>query len=370
MKLIIPDYYNEFYCIAERCKDSCCKGWELDIDDDTFDYYETIDGDFGERLKSVMVRGEDETDTCNTFRLINNSCPFLNSRGLCDIYIELGKEHLCKVCRDYPRFSLEYGDILEKSLALSCEAVCELVFKREDKIGIIELEIERVESLESDFPIFAEEIRYARDKLLEILSDRSCKLHDRIKKFLVFSENFQSCLNDKAEGESFLDEVKNFEIEINSTKKADTSELISEAIYILEGLEILGDDWLVAVNRLKNEAREETLSKLIEYSKTNKSIDIWFEHILKYFTFRYFTKAVYDADVLSRAKFIFFSYFIISLLLSIRYAKKKELAIEDIIYATKVYSKEVEHSLYNISYLQEEFIFSEKFSIDNIISIF
>ena len=35
MKLRVPDYYDEFQCIADKCSDNCCiGGWEIDIDED------------------------------------------------------------------------------------------------------------------------------------------------------------------------------------------------------------------------------------------------------------------------------------------------------------------------------------------------
>ena len=34
MILRVPDYYETFRCIAGECKDSCCIGWEIDIDED------------------------------------------------------------------------------------------------------------------------------------------------------------------------------------------------------------------------------------------------------------------------------------------------------------------------------------------------
>ena len=45
MKLYAPAYYKEFACIADRCKHSCCIGWEIDVDDDARELYDTLDGD-------------------------------------------------------------------------------------------------------------------------------------------------------------------------------------------------------------------------------------------------------------------------------------------------------------------------------------
>ena len=129
MRLRVPYYYKEFKCIAGACKDSCCVGWEIDIDEDTFSYYQEVEGDFGDRLRSSMAAGEE-----NTFVLKNGRCPFLNQENLCDICLELGEEALCQVCTEYPRFVTEYSDVTEKSLALSCEVVGELVFGRKEPI--------------------------------------------------------------------------------------------------------------------------------------------------------------------------------------------------------------------------------------------
>ena len=50
----VPDYFSEFSCIAGDCKDSCCLGWEIDIDEDSYEYYQTLPGEVGERLRKGM----------------------------------------------------------------------------------------------------------------------------------------------------------------------------------------------------------------------------------------------------------------------------------------------------------------------------
>ena len=52
----VPDYFSEFSCIAGDCKDSCCLGWEIDIDEDSYEYYQTLPGEVGERLRKVCMR--------------------------------------------------------------------------------------------------------------------------------------------------------------------------------------------------------------------------------------------------------------------------------------------------------------------------
>ena len=35
----VPTYFNEFACIGGACEDNCCIGWEVDIDDESLEVY-------------------------------------------------------------------------------------------------------------------------------------------------------------------------------------------------------------------------------------------------------------------------------------------------------------------------------------------
>ena len=58
MKLIAPNYYPAFRCIADKCRHSCCIGWEIDIDTDTREKYRRVPGEFGARLNAAIEDGE------------------------------------------------------------------------------------------------------------------------------------------------------------------------------------------------------------------------------------------------------------------------------------------------------------------------
>ena len=55
MKVFAPNYYKKFSCIADKCKHSCCIGWEIDIDDATSEQYKNINTDFGKKLNNNIV---------------------------------------------------------------------------------------------------------------------------------------------------------------------------------------------------------------------------------------------------------------------------------------------------------------------------
>ena len=77
MKLRVPFYYDQFHCITSECKDNCCVGgWEIDIDDDTYNYYMSLDGELGDRIRESITKSEDGS---NCFKLVDGHCGLLRS---------------------------------------------------------------------------------------------------------------------------------------------------------------------------------------------------------------------------------------------------------------------------------------------------
>ena len=44
MKVLKPFYYDDFKCIANDCIDSCCIGWQINIDENTYKKYKKVKG--------------------------------------------------------------------------------------------------------------------------------------------------------------------------------------------------------------------------------------------------------------------------------------------------------------------------------------
>ena len=85
MFTVKPDFFDNFKCVADKCTDSCCIGWEIDVDDTTLEKYNKINTHFGEEIRSQIMESEDGS---NCFRLCENErCPFLNEKNLCNIII-------------------------------------------------------------------------------------------------------------------------------------------------------------------------------------------------------------------------------------------------------------------------------------------
>lgn len=124
MEKNIWNAYKNFRCIAAQCPDSCCKDWEVDVDEASAAAYRDLKGPLGDRLRQVL-RTEEEASMI----LENGRCPMWRQDGLCRIQAELGHDALCKVCREYPRLHQDYGDFAEWGLELSCPEAARLIFE-------------------------------------------------------------------------------------------------------------------------------------------------------------------------------------------------------------------------------------------------
>lgn len=128
MKQYNMECFRNFKCIADRCRHSCCIGWEIDIDSDTFEKYRNRADSLGERIRNNI-----DTDGVPHFRLgANDRCPFLNKNNLCEIIIEAGEDNICEICTKHPRFYNYYPDHIEMGFGLCCEEAVRLLLESDD----------------------------------------------------------------------------------------------------------------------------------------------------------------------------------------------------------------------------------------------
>ena len=124
MKLFAPEYYKDFTCIADKCRHSCCIGWEIDIDPETAKKYGSLVGRYSESIKNSITASGDTT----SFRLTKSQrCPHLDENGLCKIITELGQGFLCEICREHPRFYNKTSIGLEVGIGMACEEACRII---------------------------------------------------------------------------------------------------------------------------------------------------------------------------------------------------------------------------------------------------
>ena len=180
MKIIVPDYYSKFQCIAERCRHNCCIGWEIDIDEESYARYCAVGGAFGERLRA----GIDTSSGTPCFRLCEGErCVFLNDRGLCDIISTLGEDALCEICAAHPRYRNFFSDREERGLGLCCEEACRLILTNPDRVMLTMLEDDGIEeeACEEEEDFFA-----VRTRILDMLQNRELSFDARVEQVAAF----------------------------------------------------------------------------------------------------------------------------------------------------------------------------------------
>lgn len=389
MLLRVPAYYKNFVCIAEKCRYSCCAGWDVDLDDDTADYYRSVEGAFGERLRSRMVKGEDGVH----FALeADGRCPFLNSGSLCDIYIELGEESLSEVCTEFPRFTMEYGDVREKMLSLACQEVGKLMFASSEKMTWEERDMpecclcgeecagaegqsEEPAQLgeEPEEEVSAEQLEAVRTEAVRILQDRRKPVFERAEEFLIYCSRMQQELfcEGESSGQGGIAEEIGQEISRMSgeERSAEAYRYFTVRMESFEQLDILGEVWVKEKEKLYRTYRKDNyLTILSDYRNAVREKEYEYEHLLVYFTFRYLMRAYYDDNIFIKAQFAVYSVLMIRDMDAARFHENGgKFDLEDRIDNAWMYSREVEHSEENMELLDEEFQFEEAYRLKQLI---
>ena len=330
-----PDYYRKFRCTADKCHDSCCIGWEIDIDSETAEYYCSIGGDFGKRLSENISGGCFVLDS-------NDRCPFLNSCNLCDIYIEFGEEHLSQICTDHPRYYEWFDGLKEGGIGMCCEAAAKLILSED--FAAVESEIPDEESNGCDDELFSL-LMTAREKIISIFSNN--RIDDAICKIIDFADKLQYNIDN---GEYSLPEYE--------AAAYDENVDMCEVIHYYTQLEPIDDDWIPYLEKcMQTDCKGALLS--CEHEE-------YLQRIAVYFIFRYFMKGVFDGEIISRVKLMAVSTAVIAYLWRCRIAEYGSCDFEECCEIARKYSKEIEYCEENTENLADAFYTEKIFSDSSI----
>ena len=173
MKLFAPKYYSDFKCIADKCRHSCCIGWEIDIDGETLAKYSEMKAEYAGNIRASIEQGD-----APHFKLCaDGRCAHLDEKGLCRIISNIGEGALCAICREHPRFYHTAGGKREVGLGLCCEEACRIVLSSDGYGDFTEIGEIDDEGYEFDFDTAAQ-----RAKIYAILSDRDLPYDERLQK--------------------------------------------------------------------------------------------------------------------------------------------------------------------------------------------
>ena len=309
MKIVKPIYFDSFRCIASSCPDSCCKEWDVQIDEASAALYRALPGALGDCLRSHLVVADGET----FMSIVDGRCPMWRGDGLCRIQAELGEDSLCKTCRDFPRLTHDYGSFTEYALELSCPEAARIILGTPDPMPVT-LEVPGGDAPEYD-PADMEILLRSREAVRKLLAESRRSVAQTLALLLKIASEAQAELN----GEEILPvDDDAFLRQIGETRclPGDFQAILN----FYKSLEILTPQWAARLDSPAPapwERRHLTLAR--------------------YFVDRYWLQAISDFDLLGRAAFVLVSCMVIRHLGG------------DLVQTAQLYSKEIENDADNVA---------------------
>ena len=328
MLITKPDYFDRFRCIAGACPDSCCKEWDVQVDEASAALYRSLPGDLGDRLREVLKEEDGET----VMTILEGRCPMWRDDGLCRIQAEHGEAALCRTCREFPRLTHDYGDFVERGLELSCPEAAKFILSQSRPVTVAE------EAPGGEEPEYDEEamalLKATRETALDLLFDPARSVPEALALTLLYGYQVQGWLDGDApqtfQAEAALESVREFAKSGSSQEMAD----------FFLSLELLTADW------------ESLLNAPSPAPWTRRHLAL-----AGYLIQRYWLQAVSDYDLYCRVKFI-----VISCLLV------KHLG-GDIFRTAQLYSKEIENNIDNVEAILDAAYAHSAFTDDKILGM-
>lgn len=141
--ILTPQYMKSFSCVGTACEESCCMGWRVDIEKETYlKYKKNQHAELKPIFDSMVSRKHNKKSDAvyGTIKMLNNRCVFLDNQNLCRIHSNLGEEYLSDTCAIYPRYLHKVDGKFERSATISCPEIARLALLNPDGIAFEQVE--------------------------------------------------------------------------------------------------------------------------------------------------------------------------------------------------------------------------------------
>lgn len=372
VKMTIPDYVKDFKCIGGSCEDSCCIGWDIDIDKITYrSYFRTKNESMKKRFKEhvYMNRACDSEDVDYGRVKIreNHWCPFLNEEKLCDIYTELGEEYLSNVCTSYPRVLNIVDNTYEMSLFMSCPEAARKLLMDDRPIRWCEQDIplekfivhSYIDTRDSEWknsPI--KKLTHLRQRSLDIMGDRGLTITERLSLLGDELEKQFAPKSNQKSNEGINGPLFTFGILKEMIGDIGDDEAVDSQSFLHMAEQVKSSFKLTESVTLKEQAAS-YMEARVKASERLKQLEPMIEKYLINFMYQAnfpFTEnqSVFDGYVMLVMRFAFLRFFLVGQLTHDQSASREEL-----VRSIQVFTKTIEHhhhfmrELLNYMHLQE-----------------
>lgn len=310
MDIRYPDYYGKFKCIAGECPDTCCAGLEISVDRESEVYYRRMQQKyaksndigkkrFAEKLKRHIQHGYIVGK--------GNTCPFLDHKGLCEIYKELGPSALCRTCSRHPRHLEDYGNLHEVVLLLSCPEAARLILWENEGGYHMKRVPERrgnVDGINSELLSLLLEVR---SRVWKIGYNGEYSLDKRMALILAMCHDIQGCLNQ--DDLSNVREILNRRGTVRMTGERNARLLLmTDFMEHLAETDTISRPFMEQLELCRNllyhsdDSRDRYEKDRNEFLESNPGIEREWENLFGYFVYSFFLGSLYDGDILGKIK--------------------------------------------------------------------
>ena len=208
--------YDKFKCTADKCKFTCCEGWDISIDNDTYHKWQKINGKYIIDKAKLKKCGVGKQYIIN--KETHETCPLLDKQGLCQIVKDYGEEYLSLTCHTFPRVENSFDGKKELTLSCACPEVVETISKLNGKVKV---------TSENNIDIFSEEPfeLKIRETIVDIIQQEGILLE---QKLIIAYEMLIDILDDEEFSEKSISIIldnykskKRLEEYVKAFKKAD-----------------------------------------------------------------------------------------------------------------------------------------------------
>ena len=392
VKSIYPEYYNEFKCIGGSCEDSCCIGWDIDIDKVTFrKYYKVQDLEMKRMFQKNVHNNEesfsDDVDYGKVKLKYDKRCPFLDCNNYCVIHSKLGEDYLSNVCTCFPRITNLVDGCYERSLDVACPEAARILLLNEEGIKFKESEEEigkhilsnqvdtKSKELSNSLAKYFKEIRKV---CIKIIQNRKLELTERLFVLGEFINNLED------ESESNFNNIEKFinNYDINRTQgfyEKNSLYFMLQIDFFKKMVSLLNIDKEVDSDFFKeytkqiidsfNLNREDSDNRTYievfeEYNKEflDKYTYIFENYLVNFIYNNMFPfnerESIFDGYIMLLMRYSFIRFYLVG-----KYIKERNDSKEEIVRFIQVFSKTIEH---HRSYLTKSIRYIKEKEFDNI----
>lgn len=372
-----PKYFKEFECIGGKCTDSCCIGWDIDIDKVTFKkYYKVTDNEMKKMFQKNVHNNENCVSNDIDYGKVKlkakngKRCPFLDGENYCVIYSKLGEDYLSNVCTSFPRIFNKVDGAYELSLDVSCPEAARIILLKEEGIEfetgnltldkhIVSSEVDTKAKQFNNSPLkYLKEIRdlsikiiknrkFDLNKRLYILGEFMSGLEDEIKNNYKNVPRFINQYNINTVKNSYDENKVNYITQMDFFKKMlgflNVSQNVDSITFkeytnqVISGFKLQKGEDINKHSELYIKAFEEYNEKFINdnsYIFENYLVNFMYSNMFPFSE----SESVFDGYIMLLTRYSFIRFYLVG-----KYLNNKEDSKEEMVEFIQVFSKIVGH---------------------------